>query len=637
MNNTSHNHKDNQIRELEKRVQHLEEINRFTLDALELASTLMDFQPNINKLESPEPILEETCARIFRLIEFQGVALYLVNEKDSDFYAARVEPDDISDIINQEVSNIIEQGFFNWSMQEVRPLILATSIPEHSIVLHVMTTNSRVRGMFVGLIKGDVSTIADVSWALLSIILSGSANALESYELYSIFRESNVRLKKSVLDRTQQLEVQASYDQLTHLPNRDMILKKLERKIRAGKDSDNNYQVAFILIDLDMFKEVNESLGHEVGDKLLVEIGFRLQELMDGHDNLARLGGDEFAIIITHPDAENMAKDTARQVIQTMKKPFNLSGQSFVLDLSIGISIYPRDGKNLAQILSKADVAMYASKRRRTGYTLYDAQLDSTGINRLCLMGELKQSLDKNELTLYFQPKISLSDEKFSGAEALVRWIHPQRGFIPPGEFIPLAEQGGLIKELTLAVLDMAVSQIKQWQEQRINIPLSINLSVRDLQESHFPDYVARALKKYDVSPEMLEMEITESAFMTAPGQGLRTLNTLNQMGIKLGIDDFGTGYSSISYLKELPVQVLKIDRSFVMNMDKDESDAKIVNSIIHLGHNLDLKTVAEGVENLQTFEILKKLGCDMAQGYFIMKPSPANEFLSYLLKNGIL
>ncbi|MFP4127608.1 MAG: EAL domain-containing protein, partial [Desulfonatronovibrio sp.] len=599
MSNNQHaQNNQNQIHKLEKRLEHLEEVNRFTLDALELAASLMDFHQSINELESPKVILEETCLRVARLIGFHDMVIYLVNEEDNDFYPAYWEPSNTGRNPGTDLNSLIEQGFFNWAMREKRPLTLATQTPGEHVVLHVISTSSRVRGMFMGIIRQDSASIPDVSWSLLSIVLSGSANALESFELYKIFKDANLKLKNSVITRTRQLEVQSCYDRLTHLPNREVICNKLKKDIKAAQDSDGTCQVAFLLIDVDMFKEVNESLGHDTGDKILVQVGFRLKEVVQDDDRLARMGGDEFGIIIKGPDARHLASEAAAQIIEIMAVPFDIDGQALVLDVSIGIALYPDHGNNMGQILSRADVAMYASKRRKTGLTIYDPTLASSGINRLSLMGELRKSLDRNELDLYYQPKICLPEEKVIGVEALLRWIHPSRGFISPGEFIPLAEQGGMIRELTSRVLEMTVARIKQWQDMGLKIQISMNLSVRDLQEGHLPEMVDRVLKKEMVDPCLLEMEITESAFMTAPRKSFRALNAIHEMGVRLSIDDFGTGYSSISYLKDLPVQLLKIDRSFVMQMHKDRNDAKIVKSIIDLAHNLDLKVVAEGVEN---------------------------------------
>ncbi len=630
-NNTLESPPAGKAEELQKRVEYLEDINRFTLDALDLACSFMDFQPGVNRLENPLPILKETCTRISRLIQFQNMAIYLVDEKDSDFYPAYTEPFHEKQIFSKEIEDFIEQGFFSWAMREKRPLILATPVVDENIVLHVISTTSRVRGMFVGKTGQELSSVSDVSWSLLSIVLSGSANALESYELYKIFREANVRLERSIITKTRQLEIQSSYDRLTNLPNRSMIIKKLQEEIEKHDPEKEYRPVAFILIDLDMFKDVNETLGHEAGDKLLIQVGSRLREIAQNHENVARLGGDEFAIIVAGNDCKNEAKATAEKIIRSMTVPFNVDGQILVLDVSIGIAIYPDHGKNTGQILSKADVSMYASKRRKTGYTVYNSKLDSSGMNRLGLMGELKRSLDRGELSLHFQGKIGLPLENFCGAEALIRWNHPIRGLIPPGEFIPLAEQGGLIKELTYLVIRMAAAQMKQWKNEGLVIPLAINLSARDLQEDQLPDKVSLTLEKEGIGPEMLEMEITESAFIAAPGRALRVLKALADRGIRLSIDDFGTGYSSITYLRDLPVQTVKIDRSFVMGMEKNISDAKIVKSIIDLAHNLDLKVVAEGVENRKALDTLIKLGCDMAQGYYIVKPVPPMEFTRWL------
>ncbi len=620
-----------EFEQLQERVEHLEEINRFTLDALELASSLMDFQPSINNLDSPAHILSETFSRISTLLDFKNMAIYLVSEKDSDFYLAECRPPEDKAMLDKQVQDYIHKGFFSWAMRDKKPLILASSQPELQSVLHVMTTSSRTRGMFVGTIQSDSSRVPDVSWALLSIVLSSSANAIESFELYRLFKETNTQLRRSVQSRTRQLEVQSSYDQLTHLPNRDMILKKLEKAINSPTSTGETRQVAFLLIDLDMFKDINESLGHHLGDKLLIQVGFRLREIVQDHDHLGRIGGDEFAIILQGPDCRQQAVGLAGKIIKSMLEPFDLEGQSVILDVSIGIAVYPDHGKSMGQILSKADIAMYASKRKKTGYTIYDPRLDNSGINRVSLMGELKNSLNRKELCLYFQPKISLPAESLSGAEALLRWIHPSRGFIPPSDFIPLAEQGGLIRKVTALVVDMAAAAVKEWNEQGFFLSLSINISTRDIQEGTLPGLVESCLKKYRINPRQLEMEVTESAFMSAPRNAARILSSLRKTGVRISIDDFGTGYSSLSYLKELPVDILKIDRSFVMNMDQDPNDAKIVKSIIDLGHNLDLRVVAEGVENRQILDRLKVLGCDMAQGFYIMKPAPPKEFAAWI------
>ena len=622
-----------QIKDLQARLEHQEEINRFTLDALELAASLIDFQPRISSLESPSLILDEICNRIARLIDFQALGIYLVDEQDNDFYPAYMTPAKHNEILTQETARLIDRGFFPWAMREKRPVILAGSCKDRNMVLHVLSTSARVRGMFVGLIGSEVHTVPDVSWGLLTIVLSSSANQLESFELYKLFRESNIHLKKIVQERTKQLEAQASYDRLTHLPNRDMIFKNLEKQIRWCLHTNDQCQAAFILVDLDMFKEVNESLGHQTGDRLLVQVGERLQELTDDCEILGRLGGDEFALVFTGNDVRKLATKRAGQMIQAMARPFELQGQSLLLDVSIGIAIFPEHGKTLGQILSRADMAMYAAKRMKTGYAVYDPKFESSGINRLNLMSELKKGLQHDQLSLYFQPKINLHTSRVCGVEALIRWHHPTRGFISPEEFIPLAEQGGLIRELTSRVIRMSMEHLQHWKAIGISIPVSINLSVRDIQDNNLPSQISSAIENHALDASCLELEITESAFMSAPQKGLRVLKNLDSLGIPMGIDDFGTGYSSIAYLRDLPVKIIKIDRSFVMDMDSNDNNRKIVKSIIDLGHNLDLQVVAEGVENRKSLDMLKNLGCDMAQGYFILKPRPFDELTDWLQK----
>ncbi len=626
-------HKDSSeyIKDLESRLAQQEEINRFTLDALELAVTLIDFQPNYNQLESSQPILEETCSRIKRLIDFHALGIYLVDEQDNDFYPAYVTPEEYRDLLFRETDRLIEQGLFPWAMREKRAVNVPGTIQGLHNVLHVISTNNRVRGMFIGLIGQEASTVPDVSWALLSIVLSSSANALESFELYKMFKDSNIHLKQVVKERTKQLELQARYDRLTHLPNRDMIFKSLEKKIRACLESDHCAQVAFILVDMDMFKEVNDTLGHQAGDNLLVQVGFRLQEIIHEPENLGRLGGDEFAMLLCANNAKEQAEKKAKQVLRVMSQPFEIQGQSLLLDVSIGIAIFPEHGKNLGQILSRADMAMYAAKRMKTGYAVYDPEFESSGINRLNLMSDLKRALDKDQLTLYFQPKIELSTEQVCGLEALLRWHHPSRGFIPPDEFIPLAEQIGLIRKLTDRVIHLAAAHIKHWQTLGINLTLGVNISARDIQDARLVQQIDTTLSSFGVPNSSLELEITENAFMSAPHAGLRTLQKLHSMNIPVGIDDFGTGYSSISYLRDLPVQILKIDRSFVMDIKDNPNNQKIVKSIIDLGHNLDMQVVAEGVENREGLDLLKRMRCDMAQGYYFLKPKPAEELTDWL------
>ncbi len=613
------------IRELEERVKYLEEVNRFTLDALDMAASLADFQPNINKLQEPSAILDDARSRIKRLTSFQTTAFFLVDEATSDFYLASCDPPGTEPFVQEEVRQFIDNGTFGWALRENRPTMVSSSDFEDQIVLHVIATSARVRGMFVGVLERGKNDVPDISLSLLSIILLNSANALESFELYKMISDINKDLEEKVKERTKQLEYHALHDPLTDLPNRVLIFDRLEYEIRASQRK--NKEMAFLLIDLDRFKDVNDSLGHHAGDVLLVEFGRRLRNIVRDTDTIARLGGDEFGVFL--PEVHNLKNtvDVCRRILKSMEEPFLVEDQYISVDASIGVAMIPAHGKDKDTILRKADVAMYAAKRTKSGYAVFDSDHGEGNLDRLTLMGELRRAIDKEELLLYYQPKVNIATGQICGVEALLRWLNPKRGFVSPGEFIPLAEQGGLIKAVTLKVIRMALRQQRLWLQSGLDIPAAVNLSALNVQDPELPNQIAGMLEEFQVSPACLELEITESTIMTTPNRGLKVIQELNGMGIKLSIDDFGTGYSSLAYLKKLPVQVIKIDLSFVVNMHKDETDAKIVQSIIELGHNLGMEIVAEGVENSSIWEKLAEHGCDMAQGYLISRPLPPEEF----------
>ncbi len=383
-------------------------------------------------------------------------------------------------------------------------------------------------------------------------------------------------------------------------------------------------------MDLDHFKEINDTLGHHNGDLILQQVAARVRDLLRESDTVARLGGDEFALLLPSAalaDAERIAK----KIIAMLDRPFELEGQSFHVGGSLGIALHPGHGRDGAALMKQADVAMYEAKRNRTGYSFYDPAKDQHSLRNLSLMGDLRHAVDANQLVLYYQPKVNTQTGRVSGVEALVRWDHPQHGLMYPDDFIPLAEQTGLIKTITLWVLRKALSQSRDWQQSGIDISMAVNLSARNLQDAAFPDEVADLLREFGNQLGRLRLEITETAMMADPARALDILNTLGGMGVRLSIDDFGTGYSSLAYLKQLPVAELKIDRSFIMNMTEVENDAVIVRSTIDLAHNIGLRVVAEGVEDKKTYEMLAELGCDVVQGYYISRPIPASELVRWL------
>ena len=442
-----------------------------------------------------------------------------------------------------------------------------------------------------------------------------------------------VSVQRDISDRKAHftaLEYQAMHDSLTGLPNRNYLYKRMDETLHGGEEK----QVALLIVDLDRFKEINDTLGHYAGDTVLKQIGPRLDHLLRNRGVVARLGGDEFAIMLREVESAEAILRIASQVLNTIREPFDLTGFRAEIGASIGISLYPEHGNTTSQLMRCADVAMYIAKNQGNGYTLYDADLDEHSPRRLTLMTGLNNAIQNNQLILHYQPKLNLSDRSVIGVEALVRWQHPEHGMVPPDQFIPLAEVSDLIRPLTFWVMNKALEQCRCWLDAGIWTRIAVNFSARNFQDKDLPERIAELLLKHGVAAEQLELEITESAVMSDPTRALAVLQRIHQMGITLSIDDYGTGYSSLSYLQQLPIRTLKIDLSFVREMLTNHENEVIVQSTITLAHNLGLNVVAEGVENIETLNRLTELQCDHAQGYFISRPMDATAATQWLHQN---
>jgi diguanylate cyclase (GGDEF)-like protein len=447
--------------------------------------------------------------------------------------------------------------------------------------------------------------------------------------LYGILFRIVARASKRLQNQVVENQHQALHDALTGLPNRVLFRERVQQAINVAGSA--NVQLAVMLMDLDRFKEVNDTLGHHYGDMLLKEVGPRLEGLLRDSDGVARLGGDEFAMLLVNVSAPGSVH-VAGKVRDELQQPFEINDLKLHVDASVGIALYPQHGRDVDTLLQRADVAMYMAKAGGSGVEVYAANRDSNTPGRLALAAELRDAINTDELTLHYQPKVHLRSGRVDGVEALVRWKHPMRGMIAPGDFVPIAENTGLIARLTRNVIRTALQQIKAWQYEGLNLTVAVNLSVRNLLDPELPGEVEELLNVHGVSPANLEIEITESSMMAEPEKAHRVLEQLAATGIKIAIDDFGTGHSSLAYLKRLPVHTLKIDKSFVMNMATDENDSVIVQSTIDLAHNLGLEVVAEGVESEEVKDRLRSLGCDVAQGYWHGRPVSAEE-LTYSLK----
>ncbi len=433
-------------------------------------------------------------------------------------------------------------------------------------------------------------------------------------------------------NQVQLLRHQAMHDGLTSLPNRVMLLDRFEKAIEKARQS--NSMVALLLMDLDRFKEVNDTFGHHFGDILLKQVAFRLQNQVRLEDTVARLGGDEFAVVVPDPADTDTVAAAARRILNSLEQPFVIEAQVLEVGASIGVALYPVHGTDARTLLRRADVAMYAAKQGQLGYTFHRDEYDSRTPDDLSLVVEMRAALERDEFELYYQPKLHLRSGLVTRVEVLVRWNHPQRGLLAPGAFIPIAERTGLIKPLTDWIFNRALQQCRAWQDAHVPIHMAINISAKSLQEQTIAAKIHSLLTKWDVDPRFLKIEITESSIMADPAHALAVMSLLQSLGIRLSIDDFGTGYSSLTHLRELPVDEIKVDKSFVTRMTANPADAAIVRTVIDLAHNLDKQVCAEGVEDEVTWRALGEMGCDLAQGYWISRPVPADKLLTWLTES---
>ncbi|WP_232360560.1 EAL domain-containing protein [Paraneptunicella aestuarii] len=433
-------------------------------------------------------------------------------------------------------------------------------------------------------------------------------------------------MQEGIKSREEEIQKLAYFDSLTELPNRNQFLQHLGKQIEANPDSE----LAVLMMDLDRFKDINDTVGHDIGDKLLQDIAKRLRDAAYQGVFIAHMGGDEFGIVIDHTNGQN-PKTIAENFSALFQRPFLVSQLTLDVDVSMGIACYPKDGKTAHELMQCVDIALYTCKGQHFPYAIYQPSLNKHSVQRLSLMSELRGAVAEGQLKLYYQPKLAIAEGRISTVECLVRWIHPTHGFIPPDEFIPLAEQTGAIRDVTHWVLKEAFKQQQEWAEAGHQIGIAINISAVDLVDMTLPAYVAELMSEHNTDSDALTLEVTESAVMSEPESALKALNTLQRMGIALSIDDFGTGYSSMAQLKKMPVKELKIDKAFVLELASNEDDRIMVRTLISLAQNLGLNTVAEGVEDEESLNLLAEMGCTKAQGFYLSRPLPAPDFRAWL------
>ena len=594
-------------------------------------TTLSEIDQLILSHVTLKDILATTLSHGNNAVQSENINIAMVNEKNND----------LLDVYSEDIHHVHGVAMSSY------PILAA----EKNALIHKKTTvyeisDQNIPSYLQPLIQNNLSCFALVPVVindkLSAILIFGFATTDFSKETHSRLRELGDRfaiaLEKSAWEN--QLYLQAHYDPLTQLPNRQLLNDRLQQAIKRATRDKSSFPIMFL--DLDRFKTVNDSLGHSSGDKLLKVVSQRLIDALREEDTVARLGGDEFIIYLATAEHQHEiyshASQIARKILDTIEQPFTIENHDIHVSGSIGIATYPNDGNDVETLLKNADSAMYHAKSKgRNNFQFYSKELNEQAMQTLVMETNLHQALENDEFKLYYQPKVETQTGKILGAEALIRWIHPTQGMIRPDQFIPIAEDTGLITQIGEWTLHEACHQNKAWQDKGLpKIKVSVNLSPRQFQQQDLIDLVGQTLAKSELSPVYLDLEIVEGTAMHDIKQTIASLQQLKKLGLSISIDDYGTGYSTLSYIKQFPVDTLKIDMSFIRNLVESDGDRAIVSSTILLAHNLGLSVVAEGVEDAQQLELLQDLDCDEIQGYYFSRPLPADDFAK-LLEKGVI
>ena len=471
---------------------------------------------------------------------------------------------------------------------------------------------------------------------IMAVIKAGASDSFAMSELSPerigrgvVMARRYYAARTKAIEAEKRLTMQTLFDPLTKLPNRSLFFDRVDRALSVARRDGR--EIALLILDLNRFRDINNVLSHKAGDKLLREVTLRLRDAVRASDTLARLGADEFGVLMPTGASVAGATGMADRLLEALVAPYTIHDQKIAVGASIGIAIAPKHGMDSSILLRHAETACHDAKRDNSGYAIFSGDDPTESLRQLSLASDLRNAVAQNELVLFYQPKISFDGDRICGFEALTRWRHPEHGLIPPDRFIPLAEQTGVIEPLTNWLLDEALRQRSEWGKRGLNLPVAVNLSTVTLHDEKFPDQVADLLSHWDVPATDLVLEITESAIMSDVARATEIVNRLNEMGVRISIDDFGTGYTSFSYIRKLAIGEIKVDKSFVLNMRSVNDDAVIVRTIIEMGKSLGLNVVAEGVEDEETWNILRSLGCHSCQGYFISKPLDAKSLDDWL------
>ncbi|WP_411725328.1 putative bifunctional diguanylate cyclase/phosphodiesterase [Methyloglobulus sp.] len=454
------------------------------------------------------------------------------------------------------------------------------------------------------------------------------SNSLIAYQAGAMIVNQTQELRTKADDLEKQTAYVTTHDRLTDLPNRALFYDRVERAIISAISSGNQrHRLSILLIEIENFNDIYDALGRNSSDLILKQISTRLQGVSLERDDVAKIDGNIFGVLLSEISDVSRAEEFARQIQKTMESPFNIYGLHVAIHPNVGIVHFPEHGEDVDALVQRAGVALHIAQKSNKGYATYEPSFDKHTPFRLTLISELRHAIERDGLELFYQPQVSIKTGEICGVEALVRWNHPVHGFVPPDEFVAMAERNRMINQLTQWVLKRAFRDCANWHKQGLPIKISVNLSVKDLHNPELPDLISGVAVATGIKPEWIILEITESSVMTEPERALEIIQRLNQMGYQFSIDDFGTGYSSLAYLKKLPLTEIKIDKSFVMDILTSENDAAIVKATVNLGHNLGLMVTAEGVESKEIMSRLMDYGCDVAQGYFLSKPVSVQNF----------
>ncbi|WP_373054391.1 putative bifunctional diguanylate cyclase/phosphodiesterase [Thioalkalivibrio sp.] len=629
-----------EVNALHERIRFLEEAleaNAYAMDVL--ASTTAIFG-DTDRNRSPELIIQNTIESIRRLLPTQDMGVYVLDNDCSFNLAYQERPGELKPDLADTVEELIRDGQFSWALHQNHPVCLPSPVDGESVMLHVVSTRTRIRGMFVARFRQAELQRYEMILSTLTMVLFNTAYALESADLFQMMDRRQKALQRITERQSRELLHHMSHDSLTNLPNRMLFSDRLSQAME--RHADNAGHVALILLDLDNFKRTNDSLGHRAGDELIRKVAQDLSELLNQarersgrhlRTTLSRLGGDEFGILVEDGQGLEGVVRLVTDVVRKTATERQIFDQPVVSSVSCGIAVYPYDGEDPDTLLGNADAAMYEAKQRgRNGFRFYTQDLNARTFRHFELENELGQAIANDQLVLHYQPKVELATGRIIGAEALIRWQHPKLGLLPPGHFIELAEDMTLIEEIGEWVLRRVCRDIQSLHMPEEDLPrVAINVSARQLRQPDLAGDFHRIIREAGIPPRCIELELTETSIMDDPQGAARVFQRLRQVGMSLAVDDFGTGHASLMQLKQIPADTLKIDRSFVKDLDQGEGHAQIVRAIVLMARTLGLDVIAEGVETERQAQVLQELDCHTAQGYFYSYPVRFADFRELL------